>query len=139
MLQSAPPSAIEFVLRSITDDTQRIEGKIPFDNPCGFDDWISRGISDGSFSVCYLHTEGKEVGQLIYRVSHDRENELVIVALHTYEPIFNTLVAADIFATRLAEKLNVKHIRFHTLRAGLVKESLKLGFRVSEFVLRKDL
>lgn len=139
-MQTEPTKpSVEFVLRTVENPGAIMEGVIPFDNPVGFEDWITRGLADGSFQIVGLQLDGEIVGHLVYRVSNDREKELVIVAMHNMKNVADTFDHTEVFVDKLARSFGVRQIRFHTLRHGLVKRGLQYGYRVSEFVMRKTL
>lgn len=127
-------------LATWSDDADRWQHSIPFDNPTAWNDYLARGVKDGSFVLLDITNNGERVGLLVYRVDASAARELVIVAAYC-NPIPGVDVSTFIVETSeaLGKKENCQSVRFHTLRPGLITKTTKAGFRVAEIVLRKSL
>lgn len=130
-----------FVLSQLRDvaDVEKWEHLIPFDNPSDWRDYLSRGVRAGNFTACEMTMDGKRSGILVYKIEEEAGRELVIVATYGTIPEISHLESLDKAAQVLAKHYQCSSIRFHTLRPGLVKRALTLGFRIAEVVLRKNI
>jgi hypothetical protein len=123
-----------------SEDADKWQHSIPFDNPTAWNDYLARGVKDGSFVLLDITHKGERVGILVYRVDASAARELVIVAAYC-NPIPGEDVSSFIVKTSeaIGHKENCQSVRFHTLRPGLITKTTKAGFRVAEIVLRKSL
>lgn len=112
---------------------------IPHDFPGDFAALLKRKVQEGSWAVRQVERAGFPVGFVVYDVEtvHECPPELVIVAMAGRDGSdMSEEICPVLFS--LARELECKTVRFHTMRAGLIAKAEKLGFRVSEIILRAD-
>lgn len=133
----------EFILRELNnrpDIAERWEHLIPFDNPTEWRDYLSRGVRSGGFELCRLEYNGEPVGLMVYKIEAAAAREFCLVALYCGSvPGIDVLDIIENAAVRIAKEQGCISIRFHTLRPGLIVKAKKLGFRIAEIVMRKNI
>lgn len=131
---------VEFSIERIDELLAESQEAIPFDNPTGFSDWISREVSAGNLLQVVMRVDGLEVGTLTYCITGETFRELLITSCFLKFSKVNLLPIVDTFSVIIAKRCNCKFIRFHTVRKGLIKIALQdYGYNISEIVLRKPL
>lgn len=126
-----------FILKPGTWDTDAAawSRRIPHDWPGDHAENLLRQFNAGEIQLVHVHEDGRKVGFLAY-TKDGREFVIVSCFSRTGED-FVSQALPQIEALALASGCD--SLRFHTMRAGLIKKALPLGFRVSEIILRKAL
>lgn len=129
--------AIEFTLGKTDDLVALSQAQIPFDSPDVHEGWIKQAIERGECQAVTIAVDGVPSGLLTYSVrQHPDCRELLVVSAVMNDHRLPYLPIMQTAMRRIAVQNECKFIRFHTVRKGLVKQALALGFNVSEFVLR---
>lgn len=120
-----------------TDDAARWVGKIPRDTPGDFVAYLQDLVNRGDAELFQLVTpSGPEpVGFIVATVE---DGEFVVLAAAGSDGRDLTAAFVPQFEA-LGRARGCHSVRYHTMRPGLVEKSLRLGFRVSEIILRKAL
>ncbi len=96
-------------------------------------------MKNGQEKLFSIENDGTRIGYTVYHIENFGEHkEFVSVATKTnsFKPLRFSI---EEMLCKLAIEQGCKSIRFHTVRAGLVKVALSIGWHVSEVVLRKNL
>ncbi|WP_299394634.1 hypothetical protein [Pelagibius sp.] len=100
-------------------------------------DWYRGEVKAGRLAVYGAHLGRQRVGTVLLRYEQlDKGREMVIVAAAGYSRA--DLVA--LFLPRLetiARLYGCRSVRFHTVRAGLVRKAQRRGYAPVDIVLRK--
>jgi hypothetical protein len=132
----------ELLLRLVNtaEPAQRWENRIPFDDPTLWKDYLSRGVKSGQYKCARIEHNGVEKGIAVFAIDQCAKREFVVVAVYC-DPIPGVDVTAYVgrMAFDLAKAEKCTSVRFHTMRPGLIMKAQKLGYRVAEVVLRKEL
>lgn len=117
---------------------QQCARRIPHDDPIAFADPLAQKVKEGRYAVFQVVQGETPIGVVVYDIQEKNGRELVIIAAYAQAPHFDLtgLHLPDVEAH--ARHLGCCSIRFHTIRPGLVAKALKQNFRVSEFILRKN-
>lgn len=127
---------LAFSLERLDESLAAAQNAIPFDNPTAFKDWIKRKLDAGELSCISLRLDDKVIGSLTYAVVGDVKKELLLTHCHIADNSFGYCPLLKTFAVRVMELEKCDTVRFHTVRKGLIKTAIALGFHVSEIVLR---
>lgn len=114
--------------------------RLPCDVPCGVASEVLAQIARGESKVCHIERDGERVGFIVFSVLPN--HELVINAAFgrdRRENLVDALIGDGALILSLARQCECDSVRFHTVRAGLVKRATEHGFRVSEIIMRKVL
>lgn len=135
--------AVEFVLRESSKLIPLAQQAIPipFDRPDLYENWIQDGVNFGAYKLSEIFLDGNLIGTITWRIEDGPQRELVIVSTHIVKNDceFSFVPVIELFARKIGAENGCKILRFHTLRQGLIKQTLKLGWHVSEFVMRKSI
>lgn len=109
---------------------------LPTDAPGCVAGKMAKMVKAGEAKVCDLVADGERIGFVVFRIS--AEHVLHVMAAFGRGPDRENLmdVAMPLLDT-LARACECEHIRFHTMRPGLIVKAQEQGFRVSEVILRK--
>ncbi len=132
---------VEFVLGKTDALATRSQELIPFDAPGAHKGWLKSAIERGGLSSTIIQVDGEEVGLMTWCVQESPDSslkELVIMTAHAESKKLPFLPIMATVARKLAKNNTCDYIRFHTVRKGLIKQSLALGFYVSEIVMREQ-
>jgi hypothetical protein len=130
----------QLVFRELTnDEIHEMEDALPMDNPSAWRNWLKREIDLGLLRTAEINLNGKKVGFICYEIQQNQKLELCVVSGYCWEKGFNASVFLEAACTKIAKDNNCSYIRFHTRRAGFIPTMKKLGWRVSEFVMRKTI
>ncbi len=133
------PTNNPLLLKPVSFDeiAERDAMAIPFDNPHAHADYIRRAVESGDAECFGVVCGGHRIGTVFCSVAQGFLRELVIIGAHCSSDVpLSAMLAVCI--VDLAKTRQCVSARFHTLRPGLVKQSLALGWRVSEIVMRID-
>ena len=98
-------------------------------------DWLTRGVTQGLYSVRDIALGGDPAYRYFYQVND--HNQLYLAAvLALGAPDFALCVWG---AERIAADLGCVGVVFHTQRRGLVKRGLEFGYKTAGIVLVKKL
>ena len=115
---------------------------IPHDWPGSHADRLGEIVKSGSAECMDLsHSESLErIGVLVYTVDRSFDlPEMVILAAYAGDPHYDITAHCLAELEASARSLGCATIRFHTMRPGLVRKSIRAGWRLSEAVMRKDI
>lgn len=128
---------VDFALGNVDELVSAAESQIPFDDPTGWEDWISRSIKNGALFSATIIFNGENIGLITWCFDQHKEREMLVASANVTKDVgldFTELVT--LFAVKIAKQSNCKFLRFHTVRKGLIKKALKIGYNVSEIVMR---
>jgi hypothetical protein len=110
---------------------------IPRDNPAGYPGHLQNLINSGEAELFHIVTPASESAAGFVVVAVEGEDYVVHAA---YGIAGNDLTEKflPLFEAQAKERKCVC-VRWHTMRPGLIKKSLNLGFEISEVVLRKKI
>jgi len=114
--------------------------RIPNDDPAGaFIPAVLDQVRAGTANLCAIHLEGRRVGLTVYAVElFGAHREFVSIAT-TAEGGQPLRFELENLLCALALQNSCQSIRMHTVRPGLVKNALALGWHTAEITLRKHL
>lgn len=130
---------VEFTLGKTDTLAARSQELIPFDAPGAHEGWLKSAIERGGLSSTVIQVDGEEVGLMTWAVIESPDSslkELLISTAHAESKKLPFLPIMLTVARKLAANNGCDYIRFHTVRKGLVKQAISLGFYVSEIVMR---
>ncbi len=132
--------AIEFTLRHTDEMLSLTAAAIPFDRPDAHAAFLKNAVDRGEIAALTIAIDGVDCGLMTCaaRQFHDGK-ELVIYSAYCNDQRISFLPIMKTCAIKIAIQHGCSSIRFHTVRKGLIREAMKLGFGVSEFVLRLPL
>lgn len=116
-----------------------LRSKIPHDQPMEMINHIFRAVQSGKAIYCDIkNRKGKIAGWMVIQFETS-SSELIVLATYGYDA--RASITPDILPNLewLARENGLKHIRFHTVRNGLIKRAVDAGFHVSEVILRKEI
>jgi len=120
------------------DEAAQMMGKLPFDAPFAWRDWLEREIRSGRARVLSLDVGGARAGTVVYRVDEQEKRELRVLAAYAEH---SQNLTPEIFAAveDLARENGCVSVCFSTIRPGLVKQGASAGYRVAEVFMAKDI
>lgn len=131
---------VEFTLGHTDDLRARTQKLIPFDGPEEvWRDWIKEGVDSGGLFSAVLKLDGEDVGLMTWSFVESPNSsikELLISTAIAESKKIGFLPLLKTFAVKIAKQTNCDYIRFHTVRKGLVKQAIALGFYPTEIVMR---
>jgi len=133
-----PLLAITTRLSDWSEWHEEIQTKIPFDNPCGFKDYLSRRVLEGKARLIDLYEGGEKIGFIVYEIHIGESRELYILATHIENRPVDWTDYLELLTDELARGFNCKSKSCSTNRAGLIKKLTSKGFRIAEVTLRKE-
>lgn len=133
---------VEFVLEKCDALVTLSNKLIPFDDPVSSKDWLKEALDRDELKSVTVTLDGEKIGLVTYCVVQHKsclERELVIVTAAIQSKKLSFIPLLVTFAEKIAKQEDCGFIRFHTVRKGLIKQTIACGFYVSEIVLRKPL
>lgn len=106
------------------------------DNPSFHAADLKLMVQTGNASVSNLFDGKNHVGMVVFSIDHQ---EIAILALFVDPVIEKALQIALPYVQSLGKKNGCKTVRFNTARLGMVNETMKDGFDISEVVMRKKI
>jgi hypothetical protein len=132
-------SRITVRLSEWSDDVEKWQDRIPFDNPTGFKDYLFREYNAGRIKIIDVEKDHERIGFLAYKIICNQGREFHVLATYIENQSFDCSDYLDALVTKLALAFKCSSLSFSTIRAGLIQKQIKNGFRIAEVVLRKNL
>lgn len=130
---------VEFTLGHTDTLAAKTQALIPFDEPGTHAGWLKENIEAGRLNSTIIKVDGEEVGLLTWAVVEETDGsrkELLISTAIADSKKLPFLPIIKTVALKLAKEAGCDYIRFHTVRKGMVKQAIALGFYASEIVMR---
>lgn len=130
---------VEFTLGHTETLAAKTQELIPFDAPGAHKGWLKSAIERGGLNSTIIQVDGEEIGMVTWAVIESPDSslkELLISTAIADSKKLRFLPIIKAVAVKLAKDASCDYIRFHTVRKGMVKEAISLGFYVSEIVMR---
>jgi hypothetical protein len=121
-----------------TADVAEVESRMPMldDDSAYASGWILRGLKEGFFRASRVMISGEHVATVAWSLACDPERVLNVNAICSFAPgIIDNEIEASLLM--LAHGQGCKIIEYHTRRKGLLRASMKYGYKLHSIVCRK--
>lgn len=112
---------------------------IPHDWPGDHAEELREMVVSGAAEMVEVHTAAGHVGFVVYQVDDSfPQPELIVVSAYGADTEHDLTSEVLPQLEKIARSAGCASIRFHTMRAGLIRKAMAEGWRVSEVLMRKD-